>query len=131
MGNSRLTVSRIIIGSVDCKSTLTLDEVDKLERSRGKRGIGWHYLVFPNQVVPGRSLDLPGNHTVGFNADSIGIGLVGGVCPKSKRFGPHYAAGQQDLAMTLARGLTIQHGVPVFFQHQLIRTKAPYFEATL
>jgi hypothetical protein len=119
-------VTKVILGCLECKPTLPLADVDKLERNRGKRGIGWHFLIFPDRIEQGRSLDLPGNHTVGYNADSIGIGIVGGL-NGLRRLGCHYEDGQVQRAIEFAREYASKLTLPAFYQHQLIETKNPYF----
>lgn len=125
-------MTKVILGCLECKQTLSLADVDKLERSRGKRGVGWHFLVFPDRIEQGRSIDLPGNHTTGYNADSIGVGIVGGVMDaQGRRVGAWYAEGQAQKALEFAKEYAEKLSVPMFFQHQLIKTKNPYFGAQL
>lgn len=122
-------VNRIIFGAVDVPNTSTRQQVESLEREKGKRGIGWHWLIFADgHVEPGRPLEQPGNHTQGNNLDSIGVGIVGGMaCGK---LGNYYAPGQTAAAMTWVKEYAAETGLPVFAQSEVIHTRNPYFPCT-
>jgi hypothetical protein len=54
-------------------------EIDQWHRQRGFDRIGYHKVIRRDGTVEdGRPLEVPGAHTLGENADSIGICLVGG-----------------------------------------------------
>jgi N-acetylmuramoyl-L-alanine amidase len=54
--------------------------IDRWHRQRGFRRIGYHYVINRDGVVElGRMLDEAGAHAYGFNDQSVGICLVGGV----------------------------------------------------
>jgi hypothetical protein len=56
----------------------TADEIEGWHIARGFRSIGYHYTVEgTGRLVVGRPLPETGAHTKGWNADSIGICLVG------------------------------------------------------
>ena len=53
-------------------------DIDRWHRERGWSGIGYHYVIaLDGRIEPGRPLDRAGAHCYGYNADSIGICLIG------------------------------------------------------
>lgn len=65
------------------RSDLHVKDLDRLHRSRGSIGIGFHYLVtLDGTVEVGRPEDRIGVHLAGHNDRSIGIAFVGGPTPK-------------------------------------------------
>lgn len=60
-------------------------EIERWHRARGFFGIGYHYVIRRNgQLEKGRPLEKAGAHAEGYNANSIGICLVGGIDDKGK-----------------------------------------------
>ena len=60
--------------------TIGAAEITKWHREQGYTDIGYHFVIKRNgKVEPGRGLEEIGAHTKGYNAESIGICLVGGV----------------------------------------------------
>lgn len=54
-------------------------EIDVWHKERGWSGCGYHYVIRRDGTLEtGRQLNVVGAHTGGYNADSIGICLVGG-----------------------------------------------------
>jgi hypothetical protein len=55
-------------------------EVDAMHKARGWSGIGYHYVIRRNGVVEkGRPEEQVGAHVKGFNSNSVGVAMVGGV----------------------------------------------------
>lgn len=55
-------------------------EIDRWHKQNGWAGIGYHYVIRRDGTLEvGRLLDKPGAHAAGFNSQSIGICLVGGI----------------------------------------------------
>lgn len=55
-------------------------EIDRWHRQRGWLKIGYHYVIkVDGTLEQGRALDEVGAHVEGYNSQSIGICLVGGV----------------------------------------------------
>jgi N-acetyl-anhydromuramyl-L-alanine amidase AmpD len=55
-------------------------DIDRWHRQRGWLGIGYHFVIRRNgSVEKGRDIDAIGAHARGYNKNSIGICLVGGV----------------------------------------------------
>jgi N-acetylmuramoyl-L-alanine amidase len=81
-------IKQIIIHCADTYTTMDIgrEEINQWHLDRGWSGIGYGYVIRRNGVVePGRDLDNDGDvdeeigaHTRGFNANSIGICMVGG-----------------------------------------------------
>ena len=84
---SRRNISEII---VHCTATVegknfTVDEVRKWHIKRGFGDIGYHYLIYlDGSIHAGRNVDKNGAHTVGHNANSIGVCYVGGLDKNNK-----------------------------------------------
>lgn len=54
--------------------------IDRWHRQRGFLMIGYHYVIKTDGIIePGRDADAIGAHVEGYNANSIGICMVGGV----------------------------------------------------
>lgn len=64
-------------------------EIDHWHRGNGWLGIGYHYVIRRDgEVESGRSLERAGAHASGYNANTIGICLVGGVLRKNGKLIP-------------------------------------------
>lgn len=80
-------IEKIII---HCSATpegrhVTVKEIDRWHRDRGFSGIGYHWVVYLDGTVhKGRPEAINGAHTVGQNANSIGVCYIGGVDQKMK-----------------------------------------------
>lgn len=124
-----LTPTKIVVGALDIRPrrSNTQERIEQIERSRGKRGIGWHYVVMADgTILEGRPVTLPGNHTSGHNHDSIGVGLAGGIGPRGTR-GDFYTPELKEALAKLLKNLTSMFQLPVVPQSALVRTNAPYF----
>lgn len=54
--------------------------IDRWHRQRGFLMVGYHFVIKTDGIIePGRDLDSIGAHVVNYNANSIGICMVGGV----------------------------------------------------
>ncbi len=75
-------INKIII---HCSATkedrwFTAKDIDMWHKKRGWRGIGYHYVILLDGTIEkGRADSEIGAHTVGHNADSIGICYIGGL----------------------------------------------------
>lgn len=55
-------------------------EIDRWHRAKGWFGIGYHFVIRRDGTVEvGRPLKEPGAHVAGYNHNSVGICMVGGV----------------------------------------------------
>ena len=76
------TITEIIIHCSATKEgkSFTAADIDRWHREQGYTMIGYHYVILLDGTVEtGRPVDLPGAHTAGHNADSIGICYIGGL----------------------------------------------------
>ena len=71
--------------AIHCSATRPSQDVDAREigswhRARGWLGIGYHYVIKRDGTIEiGRPVDTVGAHVAGFNHNSVGICLAGGV----------------------------------------------------
>ena len=88
---------------------LTAQQIDRMHRTeRGWLAIGYHYVIRRNGTVEnGRPLNMPGAHATGFNANSIGICLVGGIDARG-RPEHNYSATQMEALRNLVVSLRTQ-----------------------
>lgn len=75
---------------IHCSATpegrnVTTAQIDRWHKERGFKKIGYHYVIYlDGSIHVGRQEEEIGAHTVGHNANSIGICYVGG-CAKDGR----------------------------------------------
>lgn len=75
---------------IHCSATpegkdFTVQDIDRWHRQRGWKCIGYHYVIYRDgSVHEGRPVEQIGAHTVGHNAESIGICYIGGVDAEGK-----------------------------------------------
>ena len=76
--------------AVHCSATQPLakinaKEIDRWHRQRGFLKIGYHFVIKTDGTVEtGRSLEEAGAHVEGYNSQSVGICLVGGINKQGK-----------------------------------------------
>lgn len=82
-GKSKMRrINKIIL---HCSATkegrhFTAKDIDVWHKQRGWKGIGYHYVILLDGTVQaGRPESGIGSHTLGHNADSIGICYIGGL----------------------------------------------------
>ena len=64
---------------------MTTAQIDRWHKERGFKKIGYHYVIYlDGSIHEGRKEEEIGAHTVGHNANSIGICYIGG-CSKDGR----------------------------------------------
>lgn len=95
---------------VHCSATQNLPKydwraIDQMHRQRGFLSIGYHYVILTDGTIQnGRDFDEVGAHAVGFNSNSIGICLIGGVDKRGNsvdNFTKEQKASLRDLIDTL------------------------------
>ncbi|OAM52903.1 lysozyme [Methylovorus sp. MM2] len=85
MASKPLTPEAVKYLAVHCSATqtktdLTAADIDVMHRKRGFLKIGYHFVIRRNGTVEkGRDLTEVGAHVEGYNSQSLGICLVGGV----------------------------------------------------
>ncbi len=73
-------INRLIIHCSDTPNGRyhTAKDIDQWHKSRGWKGIGYHYVIRTDgHVERGRKIEDIGAHTKGYNSNSIGICLIG------------------------------------------------------
>lgn len=89
-------------------------EVHRWHLQRGWSGIGYHFVIRRNgNVEPGRAVERKGAHVGGFNANSIGISLAGGVASDGKTPCDNFTDDQLIAARDLVLDLMATHRVPI------------------
>ena len=83
MGNCILMDIEYIV--VHCSATrpsqdINADTINEWHKERGFDSIGYHYVITRDgQIEKGRDEDTQGAHALGYNHNSLGVCLVGGV----------------------------------------------------
>lgn len=63
----------------------TVEDIEIWHKQRGFTMIGYHYVIYlDGSVHEGRPIDMKGAHTLGQNANSIGICYIGGMTTDMK-----------------------------------------------
>lgn len=98
---------------------------------RGFRDIGYHFVIRRSGIVEGgRPVDQEGAHTLGENADSIGVCLVGGKHKSRDVADCNYTAAQWRALDRLCRDLLVQHpGVQISGHRDWMPRECPGFDA--
>ena len=109
----------------------TVEDVRKWHKKRGFTDIGYHYLIDLNgHVLTGRPLELAGAHTLGHNANSIGIAYVGGMDKEMKKAKDTRTKEQKEALLLLLRSLVIKFPDATIWGHRDFEKKAcPSFDA--
>lgn len=86
------------------KMDVGVKEIRQWHRAQGWTDIGYHYVIRRDGTLEvGRPEDVVGAHVSGFNSNSIGICLVGGVDSKLKAEDNFTAAQYAELALLLRK----------------------------
>ena len=92
--------------------------IDRWHRQRGFLMIGYHYVIKTDGAIePGRDADSIGAHVEGYNANSIGICLVGGV-NKLNVPTDNFTQAQMVSLLTLLKELRTKHPLAVIQGHR-------------
>lgn len=108
---SNRTPNRIKNIVIHCSATpgdqeVTAKDIDRWHRQRGMRKIGYHFVIkLDGTVEKGRDLSEAGAHVQGHNSFTIGICLVGGISPKTKKAKDTYTKAQWASLETLVKQL--------------------------
>lgn len=98
---------------------------------RGWRDIGYHYVIKRDGTIQqGRPDNVQGAHAAGYNKDSLGICLVGGMEKGTNKAVANYTDVQWEMLRILVEGLTAKYqGAAVCGHNQLTKTKTcPNFD---
>lgn len=104
-------------------------EIDRWHRQRGWLMIGYHYVIRRDgEVELGRPVMDPGAHALGYNSESIGICLVGGVDDDHKP-DDNFTDEQHESLVHLHKTLTMQFPEAEWVGHnELADTSCPSFD---
>lgn len=71
--------------ATQAKSDIGAKEIDRMHRAQGWQMIGYHFVIRRNGALEtGRPTNMIGAHVQGYNSESLGICMVGGVDPTGK-----------------------------------------------
>ena len=89
-------------------------EVHQWHLQRGWSGIGYHFVIRRNGLVEhGRPIEKKGAHVSGFNAQSIGISLAGGVASDGQTPVDNFTDEQMIAARDLVLDLMTTHRIQI------------------
>lgn len=80
-------ITQLIVHCSATKASMDIgvDEIDRWHQERGWLGIGYHFVIRRDGTIEnGRMIDQQGAHAKGFNRNSLGICLVGGLNDKNR-----------------------------------------------
>lgn len=100
------TVNRLVVhcSATRASADIGVADIRLWHKRQGWRDVGYHYVIRRNGTVEkGRPDNEPGAHASGFNGDSIGICMVGGVGENGKGEDNFTAAQYAALFTTLTR----------------------------
>jgi len=88
------------------KMNIGKEDIDRWHRAKGWFGIGYHYVIRRDGTVEeGRPHDVAGAHVQGYNSQSVGICMVGGVnssdTKAANNFTPEQFESLKDVLKTL------------------------------
>lgn len=91
---------------VHCSATNNLEKynwktIDQMHRQKGWIAIGYHFVIKTDGTIEeGRPLDSIGAHAQGFNEESVGICLIGGIDSKGNTV-DNFTKAQKDSLLKL------------------------------
>lgn len=125
-------INKIII---HCSATpegrhTTVEEIKRWHIARGFTNIGYHYVIYLDGTVhEGRPIEQAGAHTLGHNANSIGICYVGGV-DKAMKAKDTRTPAQKAALIKLVKELKLKYPKATIHGHREFANKAcPSFDA--
>lgn len=102
----------------------TVKNIDAWHRQRGFNGVGYHYLILLDGAIePGRPESLVGAHTLGQNANSIGICYIGGLDTYGKPKDTRTDA-QKEALIKLVKELKVKYSGATVHGHNEFANKA-------
>jgi N-acetylmuramoyl-L-alanine amidase len=112
MSVKKLQAASVKYIAVHCSATspaadIGVNEIDRWHRNRGFLKVGYHYVIRRDGTLEtGRGLDEVGAHVEGFNSESIGVCLVGGVdASKLQKPEDNFTPAQKETLRQLLMGL--------------------------
>lgn len=134
MLQKRKVTDKVII---HCSATSTgrdvgVKEITVWHIKRGWVGIGYHFVIRINgKVEKGRPIDTIGAHCIGLNTTSIGICLVGGIDPITKKSVPDYTEMQMQSLAKLITSIKKRYPlVTVHGHNEFAKKDCPCFDVS-
>ena len=91
------------------KPEYTWKTIDAMHRQNGWLCIGYHFVILTDGTIQnGRDLDAVGSHVKGYNSESVGICLIGGIDSKGKSV-DNFTKEQKDSLRELIAWLKSDH----------------------
>jgi len=108
---------------VHCSATENLSRfdwksIDQMHRARGFSMVGYHFIIKKDGTIQkGRDLGAIGAHAVGFNNESVGICLIGGVNSKNESV-DNFTKEQKESLIKLLDCLKIEYPSATVLGHK-------------
>lgn len=119
---------------VHCSATkpsqdIGVREIRQWHKEKGWLDIGYHFVIRRDGTVEaGRDQDAVGSHVANYNADSVGVCLVGGIDDKGK-FSANFTPFQMSVLRSLLVSLQAEYPHAVLRAHHDVAPKAcPSFD---
>lgn len=119
---------------VHCSATkpsqdIGVREIRQWHKEKGWLDIGYHFVIRRDGTVEaGRDQDAVGSHVANYNADSVGVCLVGGIDDKGK-FSANFTPFQMSVLRSLLVSLQAEYPKAVLRAHHDVAPKAcPSFD---
>lgn len=90
MATTKFTAASIKYIAVHCSATqpkhnFGVDDIRTMHLKRGFNDVGYHFIIKRDGTVQeGRKLDVAGAHVMGYNNQSLGVCLIGGINAQGK-----------------------------------------------
>lgn len=129
---TKRTINEIIIHCTATKEgqAVSVSDVDKWHRKRGFAGIGYHFLIYlDGSIHQGRAINKAGAHTIGHNANSIGICYVGGLGTDGKAKDTRTQAQKAALIALLKRLKALYPLASIHGHREFANKDCPCFDA--
>ena len=124
-------INRLILHSAETpiSKDFSAIDIDKWHKERGFNEIGYHFVIkLTGELEFGRGVEQVGAHTFGFNNNSIGICLIGGVDNNGKRTDTRTPAQHRTLLGLVKMFKQIYPGIEVNGHYEFSDKKCPFFK---
>jgi len=127
------SVVYIVVHSSNTKPRQKVNKafIERIHRLKGRLWVGYHFILDrKGNIETGRSLDQPGAHAPGFDSQSIGICLAGGM-DQDGAPSDNFTKEQKDSLLTLLTYLHTQFPQAIVVGHRDLpnaNTLCPHFD---
>ena len=109
-------------------------EIRQWHMRRGWSDIGYHYVIRRDGAIEkGRSDTAPGAHAAGYNMNSLGICLVGGLKQGTSKAEDNFTDAQFEALVSLLKTLKVRYPLAEYLGHRDlpgVRKACPSFDVT-